>query len=164
MALFKRILVPHDFSDHATAALRVAADLARANSGRLIVVHAVTPFDPITAIPPGEAAMIIPPAELIASAQKQLVALVDKVIGSRGPKADVRAVLGDPYQVTMEAAREADSIVMATAGRTGLAHLLIGSVAEKIVRHATVPVLTIRPVSTRSARPSRRPASPRPRR
>jgi len=49
----------------------------------------------------------------------------------------------------MNATRGVDSIVMATAGRTGLAHLLIGSVAEKVVRHAPVPVLTVRPASTR---------------
>jgi nucleotide-binding universal stress UspA family protein len=45
----------------------------------------------------------------------------------------------------MDASADVDSIVMATHGRTGLEHLLIGSVAEKVVRHATVPVLTIRP-------------------
>ena len=66
-----------------------------------------------------------------------------------------------PFQRIIAAARDADSI--ATAGRTGLSHLLIGSVAEKVVRHAPVPVLTIHPpakrrTSTRRARAARRAA------
>jgi len=60
-------------------------------------------------------------------------------------------VLGDPLQRILAAARDADSIVIATAGRTGLSHLLIGSV-EKVVRHASVPVLTIRPPAKRRTR------------
>jgi len=56
----------------------------------------------------------------------------------------------------VQAARAADSIVMATLGRTGLAHLVIGSVAEKVVRHSPVPVLTLRPSAIRSALRRRR--------
>ena len=56
----------------------------------------------------------------------------------------VRVDIGDASQRIVEAARRSDSIVMATSGRTGLAHFLIGSVAERVVRHATVPVLTLR--------------------
>ena len=51
-----------------------------------------------------------------------------------------------PAALDPELARDVDSIVMATAGRTGLAHMVIGSVAEKVVRHAPVPVLTVRAV------------------
>jgi nucleotide-binding universal stress UspA family protein len=157
-SLFRRILVPHDFSDHATDALRTALELARERRGRVIVLHAIVPFEPIAAIPPGEMAMLIPPAELIAEARKRLEALVQKLAaGPHAPRTDCRVVIGDPYQCILEAARDADSIVMATAGRTGLAHLLIGSVAEKVVRHAPVPVLTIRPA--RSSRPRARRAS-----
>jgi nucleotide-binding universal stress UspA family protein len=52
----------------------------------------------------------------------------------------------------VDAARGADLIVMSTMGRTGLSHLLVGSVAEKVVRHAPVPVLTLRPAGARKAR------------
>ncbi|TMB48311.1 MAG: universal stress protein [Deltaproteobacteria bacterium] len=81
--------------------------------------------------------------------------------GARAPRTRCRVVLGDPLQRILAAARDADSIVIATAGRTGLSHLLIGSVAEKVVRHAPVPVLTIRPpakrrTSTGPARAARR--------
>jgi nucleotide-binding universal stress UspA family protein len=53
-------------------------------------------------------------------------------------------VLGEPVQVILDRARGADSIVMATMGRTGLGRLLIGSVAERVVRHSPVPVLSLR--------------------
>jgi nucleotide-binding universal stress UspA family protein len=66
------------------------------------------------------------------------------VIGSRGPKTTIKVVVGDPYRSIMDNAPNRDAIVMSTRGRTGLAHLLIGSVAEKTVRHSAIPVLTLR--------------------
>jgi len=63
--------------------------------------------------------------------------------------ATCRAVLGEPVQSILAAARRADTIVMATLGRTGLAHLVMGSIAERVVRHSPVPVLTVRPGSAR---------------
>jgi nucleotide-binding universal stress UspA family protein len=67
----------------------------------------------------------------------------------------VRVDIGEASQRIIEAARRSDSIVMATSGRAGLAHFLIGSVAERVVRHATVPVLTLR-VPIRKPRRGRR--------
>jgi len=55
----------------------------------------------------------------------------------------------------LAAARGADSIIMATHGRTGLDHILIGSIAEKVVRHSPVPVLTIRPTVQAKAKRSK---------
>ena len=143
--LFRRILVPHDFSEPATRALAVAAALAAEHRGRLTVLHVVTPFQPVTGFPAAEAAAWIPPADLIAQERRSLEKLVARVVSGRGaPKAECRVVVGDPLQRILDASRRHDLIVMATSGRTGLSHLLIGSVAEKVVRHATGPVLTIR--------------------
>jgi nucleotide-binding universal stress UspA family protein len=150
--LFRRILVPHDFSEHATRALKVAADLAAAHRGRLVVLHVVVPFSPATGLPPVEGAVWIPPADLIASARKRLETLVARAVGRRARLARCEVVIGDPYQRIVHAARGADAIVMATAGRTGLSHLLIGSVAEKVVRHSPVPVLTLRAGTGRERR------------
>jgi nucleotide-binding universal stress UspA family protein len=70
---------------------------------------------------------------------------------TQGSKVDVarRVVVGTPYRKIVEVAEEekSDLIVMTTHGRTGLSHLVMGSVAEKIVRTAPCPVLTIRPTS-----------------
>ena len=143
--LFRRILVPHDFSAPATHALRTAAALATVHRGRLVILHVIAPFYPVTDLPMAEAAAWIPPAELVADARRRLEALVGRTVRGRGaPRTVCRVELGDPYQRIIAAARGADTIVMATEGRTGLPHLLIGSVAEKVVRHAPVPVLVLR--------------------
>jgi universal stress protein A len=150
MALFRRILVPHDFSDHATRALKTAVELAKASRGRIEVLNVVVPFTPVTALPPAEATAWIPPIELVNDQKRRLEGLVARVVKGRGrPPVGCRVVVGDAYQRIMAAARGADLIVMATAGRTGLSHLLIGSVAEKVVRHSPIPVLTLRAKASR---------------
>jgi len=140
--LFRRILVPHDFSEHAGRALRVAADLAGRDE-RLTVLHVVVPFYAFPGFPPAEQAAWMPPPNLESETQRKLEAAVARTLGRRARNVVCRVVIGDPYQVIVEAAGRVDSVVMATVGRTGLSHLLIGSVAEKVVCHSPVPVLTI---------------------
>lgn len=146
MIASRRILVPHDFSRHATRALAYAARLARAGGGRLIVLHAIPPFPPVTAHMAGTRTWI-PEGEAIRGARRQLDRIVARTVGGRKPRVEVRVVIADPLQAIDDASRGADLIVMSTAGRTGLPRLLIGSVAEKVVRHARIPVLTLRPRS-----------------
>jgi nucleotide-binding universal stress UspA family protein len=141
---FRRILVPHDFSVHARAALRTATELAATHGGRLLVLHAITPMTPIVESPTTISAPLLPPAELVADAKRHLEREVQRIVGRRVP-VQTKIEIGDAYHRIMDAARRADVIVMSTAGRTGLAHLLIGSVAEKVVRHSPIPVLTLRP-------------------
>ena len=155
--LFRRILVPHDLSEHASRALRVAADLAAGRGGRLEVLHVVPLVEmvafaaPVTGVP-----AFIPPPDMRERDRKQLEVVVRRVLGRRRtPKVRCRIVLGDPAQEIVQAARRADSIVMSTAGRTGLAHLVIGSVAEKVVRHSRTPVLTL-PARSRAGGRGRR--------
>ena len=153
MTPFKRILVPLDFSEPATHALRFAAGLVPPG-GRLLVLHVVVPFVPVTDIPPAGIAGYVTPGELISGAKRQLDRTIAKALaGARGVRADATVVIGDPYQAIMKAARGMDAIVMSTAGRTGLSHLLIGSVTEKVVRHSPIPVLTLHgPAARRSTK------------
>jgi nucleotide-binding universal stress UspA family protein len=153
MSEFRRILVPHDFSAHASAVLKVAARLA-GPGGRVVALHVVVPFTPVTDIPPAGVSTYIAPEELLSGAQRQLATSIKKAVpGRAGRTVEAKVVIGDPYQRIMAAARGMDLIVIATAGRTGLSHLLIGSVAEKVVRHSPIPVLTLRPeVAKRAAR------------
>src|SRR5262245_36810344 len=162
--LFRKILVPHDFSKEATQALRVAAELAAGAKGRLIIVHAIPNVYPVAGLPPmapvGWYPPPLAPAELVAAEQRRLETLVSRTLRGRGPpRTTCRVVTGDPYQCIMDAARGATTIVMSTLGRTGLPHLLLGSVASKVVRHAPIPVLTIRPRALRKVSARRRRAS-----
>ena len=144
-SLLRRILVPHDFSPQATVALKAAAGLARAHRGTLTVLHVVVPFYMPPDVPFGLAANTLPsPASFVPELRAQLEKLVTKALGAKAPRVTCRVDVGHASQCILDAARRADSIVMSTNGRSGLSQLLIGSVAEKVVRHATVPVLTIR--------------------
>ena len=144
MLTFRRILVPHDFSRHATRALSFAARLARESRGRLIVLHAIPAWAPVDAFWVG-GRTILPEGEVLRAARRRLQDLVRRTVRGKTPRVETRVVIGDPLPSIEEAARGADLIVMSTAGRTGLGRLLIGSVTEKVVRHARVPVLTLRP-------------------
>ena len=149
MTSFRRILVPHDFSDHATAALRTAARLVPAG-GRLLVLHVVVPFTPTVDVPPVGVASYVSPDVLLSGAARQLDRMVSKALpGRAAARVETKIELGDPYQRILEASRGMDLIVMSTTGRTGLSHLLIGSVTEKVVRHSRIPVLTLRPEAAR---------------
>jgi nucleotide-binding universal stress UspA family protein len=149
--LFRHILVPHDFSDAADQALRVAAQLAREHRGRLTVLNVVPPY-PVAGFPE-PTTTIITETQILANARRSLEALVRRRLrGRNAPRVRTTVVAGDPYHRIVEAAEGATSVVMATEGRTGLSHLLIGSVTEKVVRHSPRPVLTLRPPRRRKRR------------
>ena len=159
--LFRRILVPHDFSDHATRALEIAVGLAGPKSV-ITVVHAVAPVYSSMGGPAADLAWT-PTPEMVSEVKRELVRVVERALG-RATAAGVRCrvVLADPLTAILAAARAADVIVMTTVGRTGLGHLLMGSVAEKVVRHAKVPVLTLHPNTAKRLAASRtRAAAPR---
>jgi nucleotide-binding universal stress UspA family protein len=142
MQPFRRLLVPHDLSDYADDALDVASQLA-GPEGEILVLHVVVPYVPTAQLP--AVAIQLPIAEMKADAARHLRRVVAQRVGTRGPKTRIEVVVDDPYRGIAEHSRGCDAIVMSTRGRTGLAHLLIGSVAEKVVRHSTIPVLTLGP-------------------
>lgn len=148
MKVFRRILHATDFSSASRPALAKAVALARQNRAPLTIVHALAP----TVIPVGGDFGYIPPKTYEAldqnarqHARKQLAAL-----GARARKAGVRATLllvdGGPSEQIPRAVRRtrADLIVIGTHGRTGLTKVLLGSVAERVIRLAPCPVLTVR--------------------
>jgi nucleotide-binding universal stress UspA family protein len=137
-ALFRRILVPHDFSDAADHALREAAALARDWHGELHVLHVVEPrFAPVDMPVPS-------PVDLVPGHQAALERRVHQLLGDSSPPVSIAVDVGVPADRILDEAIDADAIVMATHGRTGLSRFLIGSVAERVVRLSPIPVLTIR--------------------
>jgi nucleotide-binding universal stress UspA family protein len=139
MLPIRKILHPTDFSDRSQAAFEMACALARDYSAELIVVHVTRP--PLVYAPDGIA---------VATATEEPYDARVKLAEVRpaDPRVTVTHHLleGEPAEQILKAARavSADLIVLGTHGTTGLARLLMGSVAESVVRKATCPVLTVR--------------------
>ncbi len=144
MLSFKKILCPSDFSAASRAALTAAADLAASYKAELCLVHVIpvlppAPPDPnfVLAVPEYERALHL-------DAERRLQALAQELC-AKGISARTIIRHGDAGGeiVRAAAAETADLIVIATHGHTGWQHVMFGSVAEKVVRHARRPVLTI---------------------
>jgi nucleotide-binding universal stress UspA family protein len=141
MMTLKNILVPHDFSDTSDAAMQYAVALARAFGARLQVLHVSEKarLDMSTAFP----------LKSDLSIEDEIREHLSKIMSTRDfrelkPEFEVRT--GTPYLEIVRYAkdRNVDLIVMGTHGRGFVAHAVMGSVAEKVVRHAPCPVLTVR--------------------
>jgi nucleotide-binding universal stress UspA family protein len=147
------ILFPTDFSEQADQAQRMAEALARDHGAHLVILH-VMPPPPVLA---GEMGMMVPEApELPAEVWERLNDL--KPEGVTGVERFL--VRGEAASEIVRMAREqkADLIVMGTHGRTGLGRLLMGSVAECVVRRAACPVLTVKvPTPVPATRAEREP-------
>ena len=139
---FQRILCPVDFSDCSREAMHAASELARAIGAAVTLFHVV---EPPRALFPPPAGLVPPAAEgaPLADAGRELAAWQGQESGAPAPI--VRA--GVPWhEIVAEVERgEFDLVVMGTHGRTGLTHVLLGSVAERVVRHARCSVLVVRP-------------------
>jgi nucleotide-binding universal stress UspA family protein len=146
MARIARILVPTDFSAASDAALAFARDLAPQFGASIELVHVFdNPFVSGAFVGDGTVMM---PAELRQSleesAREQLAVRHTSHAGSL-PGSSTELLMGPAARCIVEHAAKthADLIVMGTHGRSGLGHLLIGSVAERVVRTAELPVLTV---------------------
>jgi nucleotide-binding universal stress UspA family protein len=143
----KRILCPTDFSENSKHAMKYALTLAALSQAELELFHVVEPisypqstelFEPV--LDEVELSM-----KMEAAFQKQLEDQV-AALKEEYPKVEGKLVTGNTFLEIIQVARDddVDMIVMGTHGRTGLAHVLIGSVAEKVVREAPCPVLTVK--------------------
>ena len=141
----KKILFPTDFSETATYAWEHAATFAKEFDAEVLLLHVQIPLHPTAeAYLTGEQWK-----RFYEETSKEAVSHMEKLIQDSGLKSgQAKASLrtGIAFEQIVKAARDvaADLVVMGTHGRTGLAHALIGSVAEKVVRKAPCPVLTVR--------------------
>jgi nucleotide-binding universal stress UspA family protein len=141
MLNLRAILVAADFSACSEDAFRVARALSRDYRAHLIVLHVATPSPLVT---PGELERAFQRPD---GYRAELESRLRLVYAADSPtEAEYRVQDGDPAVEILGAAREAccDLIVMGTHGRTGLGRLLMGSVAEQVVRKASCPVLTVK--------------------
>jgi len=142
MTTIKKLLVPVDFSTQSRAAVREAIVFAQAFGATVDVAHLWR--QPGTKTPGAENTLNeFSASEQGAQMRDYLASLEEHGVHVRGR---LQVVHDEPYKAIVELAHNEgfDLIVIGTHGRTGVSHLLHGSVAERVVRHATCPVLSIR--------------------
>lgn len=146
----KKILVPVDFSPSSRRALEYALALAERFQGKVEVLHCwevPAYLRPDLTVWSGEVSVTLADHARREAEKGMQEFLADlKATGS----VTSRVVAGAPYATILAACDETacDLVVMGTHGRTGLSHLVLGSVAEKVVRHAKCPVMTVRAPKT----------------
>lgn len=146
MNSFHKILVPLDFSEHSERAVQLAAELARRYQAPLTLFHVyeLVPY----AAPEGHALYTPPPpvTGLFEEFERRLQEVKARAIDAGAGEVDtlLREGFVAPQIIELAQEKHFDLIVMGTHGRQGISHLLMGSVAEKVVRTAPCPVLTVR--------------------
>lgn len=141
----KKIVVGTDFSELATAAVRFAANLAVKTGAELIVVYADT-FEPPLEFTATETSHLI---ETLEGSKRQARAELARYVVETIPAGvEWRALVVDAFPAAaineVAQSEHADLIAVGTHGRTGLKRLILGSVAEEVMRTAKVPVVTVR--------------------
>jgi universal stress protein A len=146
----RNILIATDFSQDSELAVELAVELARALGAKLHLLHAY--YVPIQTTPTGFIAM---PADVIASARTDAQARLEelaKQLARHAIAVQTHSSPQDPLNAILELARAlpADLIAMGTRGLSGIQHVLLGSVAERVVRLAPCPVLTAKTSENRA--------------
>lgn len=147
--MWKRILVPHDFSACANHAAALARDEAKAHGGEILLLHVVDlppAFGPNTPVLVGPGETPIGIRDYVMLGATEHVADLASRLEQDGATVSTFVRVGHVVEEILRLAREheVDSIVMGTHGRSGLRHLFAGSVAERVVRASPVPVVTTR--------------------
>jgi nucleotide-binding universal stress UspA family protein len=145
---WKRICCPIDFSDASRAAMEVAADLARRNGGELTLLHAY----PIPGYTFPDGSVVASPKmmqDLADQAARHIEEWRAEAARLGAPSVSAVTAVGEPAGeiVAYAAEQRMELLVLGTHGRTGLEHALMGSVAERVVRRARCPVLTVHPAA-----------------
>ncbi len=145
MNLIKKILVPTDFSMLSFAGVEYAHSLGEQYGAEIHLVNVIESFS-------GKQTPYVDEFSETVLRDKDNEALrrleeVSRKFFSEAKKVNHVILRGDPVEeiVRYARSRNCDLIVMATHGRTGVAHIMVGSVAEKVVRHSPIPVLTVKP-------------------
>ena len=145
----KKILAPIDFSEHSMEAMRGAMELAKDIGAEVHLMHVIAPHHHFIPLPLAtnaeESRELVREASMIEQAEEELARIKKDDFGNSN-KVFTFAVVGHPIQKLVEYSKEQsiDLIVMATHGRGGAEHLLLGGTTEKIVRNAPCSVLVLR--------------------
>lgn len=142
--VFPKILVPTDFSENSEKALEYAVHLSENCGSSVVLLHVIQTLASYPLFVSGIVTEADLRREMEKEAEDRLKAMVQHQENEK-VKIEIRLRFGDPHEEILAGTREegASLIVMGTHGRTGLSRALIGSVAERVVRRALFPVLTV---------------------
>jgi nucleotide-binding universal stress UspA family protein len=140
-AAYRCVLVPTDFSADADAAVAFARDVVSRTGGKLVLIHA---YDLPQLVLTGSALAAASVEKALADSARQRLAELRQSLAGIEVETFVSAARPDPAIFDAAERAHADLIVLGTRGRTGLAHVLLGSTAERVIRRAHVPVVTVK--------------------
>ncbi|MBV8358859.1 MAG: universal stress protein [Deltaproteobacteria bacterium] len=136
---FRKLLVPIDFHEHSLGAIEVAKNIAQVNGGMVTLLHVVPMDEPLNGPMYEE--------DFKKQAEKDAARLAELASQRlQGLRYEIVTEIGDPATgiIDTAASREVDVIVIGTHGRKGLRRILMGSVAEEVLREAKCPVIALR--------------------
>ena len=141
MSLFKRILIPTDGSDYTKAAIEKGIHLAKLSNAKVTAMYVV---DQTSFVNFPMDSTIVNVYSLLEKEGNDALEYVKDRGKELGVEVTIKIEEVSPVKKIVEASKDHDVIVMGTLGRTGVSKLLLGSVAERVVRHAYCPVLVVR--------------------
>lgn len=141
MTLFKKILIPTDGSEYTKAAVSKGLEMAKATGAEVTALYVV---DQTSFINFPMDSTIVSVYTLLEREGEEAMEYVKKEAEALGVKVTTRIEEGSPSRKIVDLSGEHDLVVMGTLGRTGFSKLLLGSVAERVVRFAKCPVLVVR--------------------
>ena len=162
MAIFPRILVPYDGSPAAGRALDLARSFATETGGRpgtIVLCHAADLSAALSVTDPSSDRGSLAPIDQYRAEMQQQLDGAAEAARAAGAVVETTVVDGHPVEAVRAIAEEraVDAIVMGSHGRTGIARLVLGSTAEGVLRHASVPVVVVRDPREDPAEPSAEP-------
>lgn len=138
---FKRILLPTDGSEYIKPATVAAMDMAKCFGSKVTALY-VLDHTVFVNMPLDSAVMNV--YSILEKEGQTAVEYVENLAKERGVEVETKVMEGSPVKVIVEESENHDIIVMGTLGRTGFSKLMMGSVAEKVVRYSKCPVMVVR--------------------
>ena len=138
---FKKIMVATDFSPLSEKAIDYAVMTAKQFGATILLIHVLEPF-PISTT---DALMFVDNSEAVREVAEAMIVNLREILNEKGVTVETGLIQGAPAsEIVIKASQEeVDLIVMGTHGRKGVEHLLLGSVAEKVIRTAKCPVMIV---------------------
>lgn len=138
---FEKILVPTDGSEYTKAAINAAVDVAKGLGGKITALYVI---DQTVFVNMPLDSAVMNTYTLLRKEGDTAVEYVKQLCDEKGVECDVKISEGSPVKCIVEASSDYDLVVMGTLGRTGFSKLMMGSVAERVVRYSNCPVMVVR--------------------